>query len=90
MPPRKHNPPSHKGAREGAIFLDLDDDVVALLVRVERERPDAALAEPLALLRRLDAVIDRVADEVQQRPSVAGGCNGSNTAGPTARPTSKV
>ena len=50
-----------------AVVLDLDDDVVALLERVERDGADGRLADAQALVARLDAVIDRVADHVHQR-----------------------
>ena len=50
-----------------AVVLDLDDDVVALLEGVERDRADRRLADRLALDARLDAVIDGVADHVHER-----------------------
>jgi hypothetical protein len=49
------------------VVLDLDDDVVALLERVQRDGADGGLAHGLALLARLDAVIDRVPHHVHER-----------------------
>ena len=50
-----------------AVVLDLDHDVVALLVGVQRDRARGRLADFGAALRRLDAVIDGVADHVHER-----------------------
>ncbi len=50
-----------------AVVLDLDDDVVAFLEGVERNRPDRRLADRLALAPRLDPVIDGVAHHVHER-----------------------
>ena len=51
----------------GAVVGDLDDDVAALLDGAQRKRAFGILARGLAHLRRLDAVIQRVAHRVGQR-----------------------
>ncbi len=49
-----------------AVVANLDNDAVALVEGVERDLPDLRLARGAALVRRLDAVIDRVADHVHE------------------------
>ena len=46
----------------GAVVRNLDDDVAALLVGAKAERAFRIFAIGSADLRRLDAVIERVAD----------------------------
>src|SRR5204862_722289 len=50
-----------------AIVRDLDVDVAALLIRAGLDATDAILARALTLVRRLDPVIDGVANEVRER-----------------------
>ena len=50
-----------------AVVLDVDQDLVARLARRDGQHADLALAGLQPLGRRLDAVIDRVADDVGQR-----------------------
>ena len=53
------------GVDAPAVVRDLDPDLVARLARGDAKHADGTLVA--ALLRRLDAVIDRVADDVAQR-----------------------
>ena len=50
-----------------AVVHDADVDRVAALARRDRQHAGLALARGEAVGRRLDAVVDRVADDVQQR-----------------------
>src|SRR5207302_7033085 len=52
-----------------SVVGDLDEEHVALLLHADDEGAFAVLAAGLADLGRLDAVIDGVADEVDERPS---------------------
>ena len=51
----------------GAVVGDFDDDVAALLTGAQRERTFGILAGGLAHVRRLNAVVERVADRVGER-----------------------
>src|SRR5690606_37143694 len=70
---RREQATTHRGLAERLgvdarpVVLDLDDDVLPLLIGVERERPRGGLLRELTDLRRLDSVIDGVADDVHQR-----------------------
>ena len=50
-----------------AVVVNVDEDLVARLTRRDGENADFALAGLQAIGRKLDAVIDRVADDVGQR-----------------------
>src|SRR5207237_656015 len=54
-----------------SVVGDLDEEHVALLLDADDESAFAVLAAPLADLGRLDAVIDRVADQVDERAAEA-------------------
>ena len=55
------------GIDTGAVVLDLDDDAAAAMLGREPDRAFFGLACSRAIGRRLDAVIDRVADDMGQR-----------------------
>ena len=55
------------GVEAGAVVDDLDDDVAALVRGAQAQRRLGRLAGGGAALRRLDAVVDAVADHVHQR-----------------------
>ena len=60
--------PDLVGVDPGAVVGDLDDDAVALLARAESATvPCGGLAQRDARRRVLDAVIDRVAHDVDER-----------------------
>src|SRR3546814_4599701 len=50
-----------------AVVGDAQDDVAALVPRLEADAPRLRLARGPPLLRPLDAVVERVADHVRQR-----------------------
>ena len=55
------------GIDAGAVVADLDDDPAAAMLGAEVDRALFVLAGGQAVGRRLDAVVDRVADDVGQR-----------------------
>src|SRR5262249_60421044 len=56
------------GAVEAAtVGAQLDDYAAATVVGAQRDGADGRFAEPLALVGRLDAVVDRVPDHVEER-----------------------
>ena len=51
----------------GSVVLDPDHHVIALLERVQGDRPSHGLSHRLSIRRELDAVIDGVANHVHER-----------------------
>ena len=56
-----------RGVDAPAVVGDLEDEEVAVLARADRDRRGLRLAAGGALLRRLDAVRDRVAEQLRDR-----------------------
>ncbi len=67
QPPLHRHLPDPLLVQAGPVVLDHDLHVVAALGGLEPHPPDLRLAGPPAHLRRLDAVVDGVADEVHER-----------------------